>query len=82
MVAPAGVEPLQLLLSELSQIVSAGWHPSVILKRAPLHRFHSREIRGLATRLRRCSELQRMLRKSRTPTATRSRRIEAAGSAS
>lgn len=30
--ATAGVAPLDLLLSELRAIVSAGWHPSVILK--------------------------------------------------
>jgi len=30
--APAGVEPLQLLLAELREIVAAGWHASVILK--------------------------------------------------
>lgn len=30
--APAGAEPLQLLLAELRGIVAAGWHPSVILK--------------------------------------------------
>jgi hypothetical protein len=30
--APAGIEPLQLLLAELRQIVATGWHASVILK--------------------------------------------------